>query len=82
MSKSFLGKFESSLGEQVYLVTGNDAGRDLWHYVLVDKAKLPLFKRMVNSPTIDVAEYGKVLYSGWGKEPPQEITEKIKQDYS
>lgn len=79
---SFLNKFQSSRGDLVYLVRGDDAGRDVWHYVLVDKAKLPLFKRMVTSSSIDVAEYGQVLYSGWGKEPPQEITEKVKQQYS
>lgn len=81
-SKQFTDKIQTSRGELVYLVRGEDSGRKVWHYVFVDKAKQALFKQMIKSESIDVAQYGKVLYSGWGENPPPEIAEAIKKQYS
>ena len=60
----------------VFLVRGKDGDKPAWHYVLVDKEKVEQFKAKIKTGNIDVANYGKVLYSGWGKDPPKE---KIKQ---
>lgn len=79
---SFTEKFQTSLGDLVYLVRGKYSGEDGWHYVLVDKLKLPLFIENGKRGSIDVAEYGKVLYSGWGIDPPEEIVEAVKKEYS
>lgn len=79
---AFVDKVQNSLGELVYLVRGKDAGRAAWHYVLIDRVKLPLFKQKLKTGTLDVSEYGKILYSGWGEDPPQEIVDKIKEQYS
>lgn len=66
----------------VYLVRGKDRGRDAWHYVLIDKRKEAAFKQAVQSGTIDVAKYGDVLYSGWGKNPPEAIVRKVEEEFS
>ena len=66
----------------VYLVRGKDRDRDSWHYVLVDKIKLTAFLAAVQSGTIDVAKFGKVLYSGWGKNPPEDIVRKVEEEFS
>lgn len=79
---SFLEKFENSKGELVYLLRGKDTGRDAWHYILIDKMKLPLFKHALATGTVDATQYGKVLYSGWGTEPPQDIMEAVKKQFS
>ena len=68
-------------GELVYLVRGNDNGREAWHYVLVDKSKLHFFKQKMKTGSVDVAEFGKVIYSGWGKDPPAEIIEAINKQF-
>ena len=47
----------------VYLVHGKDHDRDAWHYVLVDKNKLPLFLKQIETGSIDVALFGEVLRS-------------------
>ena len=65
----------------VYLVRGKDRGREAWHYVLVDKDKLDDFKAKIATGTIDVAEYGKVLCSGFGKDPPKDIERMIDLQY-
>lgn len=72
---------ERSSSELVYLVRGKDNGIDAWHYVFVAKNKLPLFLKKVDSGSIDVAEYGNVLYSGWGQDPSQDIIDKVKEQY-
>ena len=63
--------------DRVYCVHSEDRGTPTWYYVLVDEDKVQAFIDKVKSGTIDVADYGKVLYSGWGKGPPQHIIDKI-----
>ena len=68
-------------GDLVYLVRGKDGGRPAWHYVLVDVVKVAAFKEKLRGGSLDVSEYGKILYSGWGKDPPEEIDKAIKEEY-
>ena len=60
------------LGPYVYLVRGKDKDKPAWYYVLVDKEKEDDFKAKVATGTIDVADYGKIICSGWGENPPAE----------
>lgn len=78
---SFVDKIRKSTGELVYLVRGKDKGRPAWHYVHVEKNKLPIFLKKVESGSVDVSLYGKVLYSGWGEDPSDDIVQKIKQEF-
>lgn len=78
---SFADRSKHNLSKYIYLVTGQDKGRDAWHYVLVDPPKLQVFRAKTQGGSLDVADYGKVLYSGWGKTPPEDIKEKIKDEY-
>ena len=61
----------------IYLVRGKDKGRPAWHYVLVDEGQENTFKEKVSSGTVDVAVYGKVIKSGWGKDPPDDVKNAI-----
>ena len=61
----------------VYLVRGKDRGKPAWHYVLVDEGKVNAFKETVASGTVDVAVYGKVIESGWGRDPPDDVKNAI-----
>jgi hypothetical protein len=79
---AFTDKLRNSLGDLVYLVRGKDNGRAAWHYVLIDKVKLPLFQKAIRTGALDVSEYGKILYSGWGEDPPPEIIEAVRERYS
>ena len=76
---------KENAGERIYLVRGKDrAGNAAWHYVLVQKALLPLFLRRAKGGRLNVAAFGKVLKSGRGKNPPEsvrvEIREKLRKD--
>lgn len=78
---SFADKLMKRRGEYVYLVRGKDRGKPAWHYVLIEKMKLPIFLEMVKGESIDVAKYGKVLYSGWGEDPPEDIVKKVEEEF-
>jgi hypothetical protein len=77
---SFVDKLQSSRGKLVYLVTGVDTGKPAWYYVQVKKAKLQLFKSR-NKDGSDLTDYGTILYSGWGTEPPENKKQKIKEQF-
>lgn len=79
---SFLEKVKGSKGHLVYLVRGKDKGKACWHYVLIDNLKLAIFKEDLKKPMIDVADYGQVIESGWGEDPPEDIVKKIKDQFS
>ncbi len=79
---SWVSKIESERGDQVYLVRGKDQGRHAWHYVLVEKLKTSIFLKMIESKSLNLEDYGKVLYSGWGEDPPEAIAKKIEDEYS
>ncbi|GFR03854.1 uncharacterized protein TNCT_490682, partial [Trichonephila clavata] len=63
--------------KEKYKVRGKDRGQKAWHYVLIDKDKEEMFleqsKKKSKIGLLDVADYGKILYSGWGENPPQSV---------
>ena len=61
----------------VYLVHDKDRGYPAWHYVLIDKEKHDDFKANVATGAITLTDYGRVLESGWGKDPPKNIDRKM-----
>ena len=63
--------------DRTYLVRGKVRRRAAWHYVLVKKHLLGLFLKRTNGGSLDVADFGDVLRSGRGKEPPEGTTDKI-----
>ena len=67
----------------VYLVQicDEDRGKPVWYYVLVDEDKVEDFETKFKHGTIYVADYGTVLYSGWGQDPPKNIVHQIELKY-
>ncbi len=67
--------------ELIYLVKGIDAGRNAWYYVLVDRLKVQLFLKALNDEIIHLENYGKILHSAYGDEPPEDVTLSLKDEY-
>ena len=65
----------------VFLVRGKNAGRPIWHYVLVDRLKFALFRQALKQGQLDVVKYGKILCSGWGKNPPAETVKQVEDTW-
>ena len=72
-----------SESERVFLVRGKDKGKPAWHYVLLvdDDETIDTFKEAVKSGHLDVANYGEIMFSGWGEDPPNDVTEKVHKKY-
>ncbi len=79
--KSFLQQVSTGRKELVYLVTGTHQDRAAWHYVQVDKARMVHFEHGLKGGALNVGEYGTVLYSGWGEQPPQYIIEELEAQF-
>ncbi len=80
-NRSFADATRRSRADLVYLVRGKDRGKPAWHYVLIDKDKKEMFLAKSRTGAMDVADYGEILYSGWGEDPPQEIKDKITEEF-
>ena len=72
---------KSANADLVYLVKGIDDNRSAWYYVLVERLKVSLFLKALNDDIIHLENYGKILYSAYGEEPPKDITDKVKEEY-
>lgn len=72
---------KKSKADLIYLVKGVDAGSNAWYYVLVDRLKLQLFLKALNDDIIHLENYGVILFSAYGDEPPAEVTNKLKAEY-
>ena len=70
---------KQSASDRIYKVKGNNRGRPASHYVLLvdDQDTIDKFLEKVASGCVIVADYGQVLKSGWGEEPPNDVKEWI-----
>ena len=66
---------------RIFLVTGEDRGRPAWQYLLLvdDPETIRTFKEKPQGGNIDLSDYGVILKSGWGQEPPQEVKNWMEQ---
>ena len=72
-------KYKENASERIYIVRGKDRGKPAWHYVLVAKGLEPLFLRRTKGGSLDVADFGLVLTSGWGKDPPEAVRKNVNE---
>nr|CAD2156438.1 unnamed protein product [Meloidogyne enterolobii] len=56
-------------------------GSPAWCYLLVDKDKREALLQKRKTGNVDIKEYGEVLYSGLGKDPPKDIKDKMVEEY-
>ena len=71
-------KYNENAGERIYLLRGRNRGKPAWHYVQVEKVLLPLFLRRIGGD-LDVADFGLILKSGWGKDPPENVRKNVNE---
>ena len=72
--------YKENSTDRIHLVRGKDRGRSAWHYVLVKKHLLGLFLKRTNGASINVADFGAILRSGWGEDPPEGTIDKILEE--
>ena len=73
--------YKENSTERFYLVRVKERGRAAWHYVLVKKHLLGLFLKLTNRGSLNVADFGDVLRSGQGKDPPEGTGNKLQKEH-
>jgi len=81
VSKSFASKILDKRGHYIYLVKGMENGKDAWLYVRVDRHNKEMFEYGLKKDIFDVNTHGKLLYSGWGENPPQDVVMALRHKY-
>ena len=69
--------------ERIFTVTGKDRGRAAWHYVKVEDNEdtRKAFHDALATGHINLADYGEIVKSGWGKDPPDDVEKEIEEKY-
>lgn len=81
-SSAVLKRRQDYSGKTVYLSLGQFNGKSTWHYLLVDKVRLPiLLKDAKGEQPVDLTRYGNIIFSGFGEKPPEEVTVCVKKKY-
>ena len=73
-----------STAERLFIVRGKDRGQPAWHYVLLvdDEDTITAFHKKLKEGSLDVANYGKIIESGWGQDPPNDFKEQMQRTYA
>ena len=81
--QKFLSKIISSNGDRLFYIkaTANN-GLPAWYFVFVRPAKLAAFQRLTKSDVYDIADYGDVIKSGYGRQAPKEVICLMNTEYN
>ena len=47
-----------------------------------DEETIKKFHEKIKQGRLDVADYGQVLESGWGEDPPNEVKDRTQRNYN
>ena len=73
---------DNYLGSELcFLVRGRDQEMSAWHYVQVDRGVLDIFRIKTRGGAVDVAQYGRVIRSGWGTNPSEDIISEVESQF-
>ncbi len=65
----------------LFLIKLSEDNFHYWHYVEVTAAKKRLLKEVKDRSEIDVADYGNIIESGFGQNPPESLHHKLEGRY-
>ena len=78
----FKNKNSNNEYKELLLVRRTENGNPAWHYVLIeDDDKYEEFIKLKKETNIDLADYGKIIQSGWGESSPEYIDNHLKSIY-
>ena len=76
-------------GKRLRIVRGEDQGRPAWQYILLEddidiqnNFEAHYAEGSTHTGMIDLTNYGKILASGWGENPPNDIKDRIEKEYT
>ena len=75
-------KTEMQAAKDMYLVRGNDSTeKPAWYYLRVAQPKQRRFELDARKGQIQLTDYGKIIISGYGKEVPEHVRKRMKDEY-
>jgi len=77
---SFLQKFLQTSYQDIFLVKGKADNKNCWHYILVKPSLKKTFDLKIKARQfLELTDYGNVIASGWGAEPPKMVKDKVNE---
>lgn len=73
--------FEEQIGSIILAKGSDDEGNPQWAYLFLPQPKMLDFYSLEESNNIDISKYGKILASGKGLTPPEEVRKEMKEKY-
>ena len=65
------------ISDRIFIVHGNNRGHPAWYYILLDDDAEKIRDFRQGESTLSLINYGTVLKSGWGRDPPQDVNDWI-----
>ncbi len=79
---NFMDHLIRSRTDLCFQVMGRDStGEVAWYFILVDKEKKEQFLNHKPGDSYDLADYGKIIASGYGEEVPEDVKKSLKEKY-
>lgn len=81
-SDSILSRTIRHLSYYNFQVNGKDTtGRVAWYFIIVDPDKRKEFQARKLGDSYDLADYGKIIASGYGDSVPDDVKEMLREKY-
>ena len=83
MQIAFTQTIEETRGDGIYLVHGgvDHTGQSSWYFIRVENPKVRAFLKAIKDGAINLSGYGEIIESGYGKEPPYSVLERMRSQY-
>jgi len=79
---SFAAKLVKSGSTPIYLVTCKDpSGRNCFYFVISNPRKMSLLAK-IKDGFFNINDYGKIIASGFGDKPSEEVLQRLKLEYN
>lgn len=81
--ESFADKALKNSGTPINLIRCKDSnGIDCYFFVMCDQVKVKQVMKDAEQGRVDLDSYGRVLESGWGKNPSEEVKKIMRDKYN
>jgi hypothetical protein len=81
--KAAFAKAVAGRNDTVYLVHGGEdyTHQPAWYFVCVDSIRARAFQKAVSSGSVNFEEFGTIIESGYGEQPPYSIVAYMRANY-
>jgi len=80
---AFAQNLSTARNDNLYLVNGGSDYTDqpAWYFIRVENVKVRAFFRAVEAGNIKLEDFGEIVESGYGEEPPDAIIASMRANY-